>query len=269
MPGTQPRGTHAFNPANTPITSSSTSLLGLDSEENEEEDEAGLPAHASPSTATSALSSAVSSLFSTQTPFSQPGVPSPPLTDSGMQVDSACATPPVSPPVLPISPPTTRQPRSDGAGSSKKRKHHTSRDADSAPALTTSKKTSRSAGGPTSSSKQPAMSGAVVVHALNNTLVHMIDVIQKLDQAPPLVVSPPEPQVPVPAVDYSSRPLSMLSDIEVVTEAFRIIQKDSALLEEEVLDGCLLFSEPTSSSIAIAPGYVLLADNPRFQCPYL
>ena len=64
MPGTQPRGTHSFNPSSSSSVSATQAIDKVNAEEDGEEDQAGPPVDTPAANIPAAFTSAMSSLFS-------------------------------------------------------------------------------------------------------------------------------------------------------------------------------------------------------------
>jgi hypothetical protein len=270
MPGTQPRGTHAFNPAGSSSQSAMQMLDIVNTEEDGAEDQVGslldssmasMPA--APATMVSPLvppdlgSSIVSSLS-----------PSDPSTSS-----SGSTRPPPSSLLLPtVHPHLTRQrdismgsvTTSSEASSSqfRKRKHDARLTSDMQP--TSSKRASRN--------KTNDINPAVMANSLNSTINHMVDMFARTFDAPAVTTAAPpsttfvaSPSIVTSSIDLSapSQPLSAsASSIEILDQAIRIVSaNDGSLTEDELLAASVFFTGASEDAVHTARTFIALGNN--------
>ena len=280
MPGTQPRGTHAFDPASSSSQSATQNLLNLvDIEEEGAEDQLDplLDSTVPPLVPSGAFltSSIISSLL-------------PPDFSTSSSSSSLAKPPPSSsslPPTVYPQPSTHRHDISmastyslttgSDAGSSqlRKRKH----DARSASGMQPphSKRAS-------TRSKTSDLNLVVITTALNSTLNRMVDVMERtldtttVTTAAPSAMAPPTSMPPLQASILnssieSSQPLSAsASPAEILDQAVRIISDvDSKLTEDELLSASLFFTSASDDAVRVARTFIALRNNKTVQSRFL
>ena len=275
MPGTQPQGTHAFDPGNSSCASATQVLDKVNAEDDGEEDQAGpsldTPAANVPAAFTSAISSLLPHDFDTASvgTFQSDVMPPPP---------SSTISPTIHSDRLPHS-----------------QQHHIS--INSAPSCTTSSETSsshrkrkRDATGemlPSSSkrgsrSKTDTLNPVIISSQLNSTLTRLADVMEKSLDVTATSIEPPTTQ-PVPSsspqassmISQFPGPRSTLSstsssDSEVLDKAIGIITADKDFLSEDnLLAASLFFSNTSNELVRVARTFIALSNRPAMQHRFL
>ncbi len=289
MPGTQPRGGYAFDPAST-STAASIMLGEVNAEPDGEEDQLGPPVGASTSTSAAALTSAMTTLFTMPrvpgTAYSSTSTVDNSLTVVGHEdhLDAVSVVNEALPHPNPTTPADERQPSSSHvtspasgvSGSARPGKHK--HDASSTPDMRppSSKRSSKT--GASGSKQEPQLSPVVMVNALNGTLNRMVDVMQKsIDVSETLVATNPSALLsPTHLSQVQAAPPASLStpvtddDEAMLTEAFHIASVNKEFLnDDEMVQACCLFTEHSSGNIRIARRYLDLKHNPTLQHLYL
>ena len=277
MPGTQPRGTHTFDPGSQSESSQSTTqaLNAINAEDDGVEDQVGppldslmadIPAAPDYILASSFALPGLSSTFgSTRPPPSSSLLPTVhPLHDSTQQCDtsmgSGCSAYSVATGTGSVS----------DAGS-QKRKH----DASSVQPPN-SKQTSKS--------KTDDLNPVIISNALNSTLNHIADVMERtLDVtttatppiAPPSIVMSP---IVFQTSSTPSQPLGLPSDpslaspssTPILDQVVRLISADdSGLSEDELLSASLFFTSGSEDAVRAAHTFIALGNNRVVQHRFL
>jgi hypothetical protein len=302
MPGTQPRGTHAFDPGSLSSQSAAQALNAVNTEEDGAEDQFGPPLDSPMANVPAApdassldpfgLTASSSSSFG-EGSFIVPSIPPP---DS--HTSSAGSTRPPSSSSLPQTVYSRHDPTqrdismgsshsahsittgtgsASDAGSSqfRKRKH----DAGSLSGIRppNSKRASKS--------KTDDLNPVIISNALNSTLNRIADVMERtLDAtattappsvasvAPPsIVVSPIELQTPINTLSTPSNPLSAsASSAEILDQAIRIISADDrGLSEDELFLASLFFTSASEDAVRAARTFIALGNNRAVQHRFL
>jgi hypothetical protein len=279
MPGTQPRGTHAFDPGSLPCISTNPVLNEVNEEDDGEEDRLGPPVDTSGAKIPeSFISAMVSSLLPTQTAssssFTGSNLPvnatSPPSSSSispTTHLDLAANPSPVSAPSRSTGITTNSVPNSGRQLG--KRKHDSTGD----------KRSYSASAKRVSKNKTDGLNPVIISNALNSTLNRLADVMEKsLDATttsvesqttqPPLT-TPQPPQTLGP----SSTPLSASassSRSEIVDQVFRIITADNDFLsEDQLLAASMLFTSDSEDVVRIGQSFIALGKNPVVQRRFL
>ena len=288
MPGTQPRGTHAFHPA----SSSSTKILDLvDTEEDGAEDQINLPLDSMATLpplvpadlAAFSTSSIVSSLLS---------------PDFGSSSSSSHTMPPPSSSLPPTVYPQPSQRRDismgstslsittgSDAGSSQFRKRKRREDARSTSGTQPPGPHSKRA---STRTKTNDLNPIVITTALNSTLNRMVDVMERtLDatsvstaapsaimKAPTTSTSPPAPSIFNSSIEpLAPQPLSAsVSPAEILDQAIRIISGGNGmgrLTEDQLLSASLFFSSASDDAVRTARTFIALGNNQTVQYRFL
>jgi hypothetical protein len=275
MPGTQPRGTHAFDPASSSSQSATQMLNIVDAEEDGAEDQVGPQLDSPTANTPAAPASVVSPLVPPDLGSSI--VSSLPPSDPSVSSSSGSARPPPSSSLLPTVHPQLTQQRDISMGSVttgseassgtlRKRKH----DARSASGMQppSSKRASRS--------KTDDLNPVIISNALNSTLNRMVDVMERtLDVsavtttapsttsiAPPSIVTSPIEFLTTQLLSEPSRPLSSsASSTEILDQAIRIVSADGSLTEDELFAASLFFTSASEDAICAARTFIALGDN--------
>ena len=261
MPGTQPRGTHSFDPSSSSCVSATQALDSINAENDGEEDQAGPPLDTPMANMPAAFSSAaMSSLF-------------PPALDTvslGGTSQSDAMPPPLSSSISPtthsdhvshsqkhhvsinsaISHSTSSETQS--TSSNRKRKHDATGDIPSS----SSKRTSRS--------KTETLNPVIITNQLNSTLTRLADVMEKsLDVTATSIDTMTTHPAPPPSFHASSIPSQLpgppstlsspsSSNSEVLDKALGIITADKDFLsEDDLLAASLLFSNTSHEVVRI------------------
>ena len=283
MPGTQPRGTHAFDPASSSSQSAMQILNVVNTEEEGEEDQVILPLDSPvPPLVPSDLGA-----YSTSSIISS-------LLSPDFSSSSSCSRtkpPPSSslPPTV-YPQPTQRHNISMGstslsittgsdAGSSQPRKRKHREDARSTSGMQPphSKRTS-------TRSKTSDLNPVVITTALNSTLNRMVDVMERtLDattittaapsaimMAPTTSTAPPAPSTLNSSIE-SPQPLSAsASPTEILDQAIRIISGvNGRLTEDQLLSASLFFSSASDDAVRTARTFIALGNNQTVQYRFL
>ena len=296
MPGTQPRGTHAFDPSGS--SSQSAQMLDVvNAEEDGAEDQDGPPldlslANIPGASAFPLVTPDLGILASGATPSVVSSLPSLDPSSSG-----GVRPPPSSSSLLPTVHPNSTQLHDISMGSVNSR--DTNSDADSSQ-LRKRKHDGRSASGTrppsskrSSKSKTSDLNPVIISNALNSTLNRLADVMEKsLDAnataiAPAAPPGPPATMIPntTPPIDPSfnftspiesqttqpssmaSQPLGPLSNPpsasheEILNQAITIATSDDSLSEDELLAASLFFTSASEDAVRAARTFVALSNN--------
>jgi hypothetical protein len=293
MPGTQPRGTHSFDPSN--VSAQSTQMLNnVNAEEDGAEDQSG------PLLDTSADITGPSSFPVTSTNIAGPS--SFPVT-SNLDIMGFVASGESSPSFLPdfSSSGGTRPPSSSSLPPTV-HLHSTQRrdismdsaislNTDSDPGNTKNRKRKhdgRSAGGtrPPSSkrslkSKTSDLNPVIMTNALNSTLNRLADVMEKSLDANAPSIAPPMTNATPPTVTYPSASQTTLpssnppsaseseSPQELLNQAMRLTTSDDTLSEDELLAASLFFTSATEAAVRAARTFIQLNNNQTVQRRFL
>jgi hypothetical protein len=283
MPGTQPRGTHAFDPATTSSSQSATLLDLVDTEEEGAEDQLNpiVDSTVPPLVASDPISrsGAFSSIISS---FLPPDCTSSSSSSRTKPPPSSSLPPTVYYPVVPrdaacdISMGSTHSLTSlttgSDAGSSQLRKRkHSARSASGMEPPHSKRASTRS--------KTNALNPVVITTALNSTLNRMVDVMERtLDATTVTTAAPseaptmsmPPPSIPNSSIE-SSQPLSAsTSSAEVLDQAVRIISGvDSQLTEDQLLSASLFFSSASDDAVRVARTFIALQNSKTVQYRFL
>ena len=273
MPGTQPQGTHAFDPASSLSQLSMQILNSIDTEGEGAEDQVDPLLDSSIATVSGLVPPGLGT-FSTSsiiTSFLPP--------HSGTSSSSGCTNPPSSlslPPTIYLQPTQQRdismgltQSMTTGSNASSTGQHQKR------------KFNARLASGMQScSSKQSTTSKTndlnpvVITTALNSTLNHMVDVMERMLDA--TAAAPPTPTIstaspPIVNSSIDSQPSSTsISPVEILDQVIRIISgTDSNLTEDQLLSASLFFTSASEDAIHAARTFVALSNNHMVQYHFL
>jgi hypothetical protein len=288
MPGTQPRGTHAFDPAGSSSQSATHILDVVNAEEDGAEDQVGPLSSESmanmPAVPTSTVSPLVSmfSCYSTNSfLYFQPVLPnlgssfisslSP--SDPSASSSSSARPPPSSSPLPPVHPHLSQQRNlnismgsvttSSEASSSQLRKRKHDARSSSGMQPPSSKRASRN--------KTDDINPVVMANALNSTINRMVDMMARTFDAPASTTFPP-PSIVTSPLDFINHPLSSApsqplstsgsSSTEILDQAVKIISaNDGSLTEDELFAASLFFTSASEDAIRTARTFISLGDN--------
>jgi hypothetical protein len=285
MPGTQPRGTHAFNPSS---SQSATQMLNvLNAEEDGAEDQVGPPLDSPMSNmpAASLVPPDFSTNLSGGTSSAASSLPLPNPNNTSSSSGSTKPPPPSSLPPTIYPHPTQERDVSMGsvysittgsdASSNKFRKRK--RDATASGIKPPSSKRS------SKSTKTSDLNPVIISNALNSTLNRIVDVMERtLDAtapttapttsvAPPsIVTSPIDFQTAQLSSSHSNPSSASVSSTEILDQAIRIVSADdSGFSEDELLSASLFFTSASEDAIRAARTFVALGNNKVVQHKFL
>jgi len=281
MPGTQPRGTHAFDPGSSSSQSAMQALGVIDAEEDGAEDQVGPPLDSIAIThpAISSLilpdasssghtPSVVSSLFPLSNAFSASGHSLPPSSSS-------------------LAPTVHPHPASEQGDILMNSAHSfaTTSNVGSSSSLGKHKRDARSGGIQPPSSKRGAkgktadLDPVIISNNLNSTLNRMVDVMEKsLDAsqaglAVSSVVAPSASQTTQPSSipSQSLGPVApaVLSSEEILQQAVTLTMADGFLTEDELFAASLFFTSSSEDVVRAARTFITLGNNRAVQRRFL
>lgn len=262
MPGTQPRGTHSFDPGSSSL-SSSQALNLVNAENDGEEDQAGPPVETS-AEMPAAFTSAMSTLFPS-------GSSADDAASLNISQSNATRMPPpfsssVSPTTQNVSVSSAHTTSSDAC---RKRKFDTTEDMPvSAPR---SKRSAKARG------RTETLNPVIISSQLNSTLSRLADIMDKsLDashtQAGVAI------QIQDTAASGSSHPSSIpsqppnpssTSDSEALDKALGIVANKDFFSKDDLLAASFLFSNTSNDVVRIARNFLTLSDKPKVQQRFL
>lgn len=258
MPGTQPRGTYAFDPAGSSSQLSTQMLNSINLEEDEAEDEVAPPVDQD-------LGSSLTSFLASSDP--QPSLSFPSSTDA--------RSPPSSSLLTPIHPNLTQRrdvsmssvTTDSEASHSRKRKYDARLATDMQPP--TSKRSSSKR-----KTNDPSLNPVIISNAINSTLNRMVDVMQRTLDASSMVTNSapsssitsfPPPSIMTSPIDFPaagvpsapSQPPSTSPDVlDQVIEMISV--EDGGLTEDELIAASLLFTSATEDAVRTARTFISL-----------
>lgn len=274
MPGTQPRGTHAFDPAGSSSQSATQMLNTVNAEEDGAEDQVG-PLDSSMANIPAAPASVVSPLISPNLVSSIISSLSP--SDPGTSSSSSARPPPSSSPLPAVLPHLTQRrdismgsvTTSSEASSSQLRKRKHDARSTSGMQPPSSKRSSRS--------KTDDINPVVMANALNSTINRMVDMMARTFDAPTVTAAPPSttfvtpPSIVTSPMEFITTPLSSApsqplsasaSSTEILDQAVRIISaNDGSLTEDELFAASLFFTSASEDAVRTARTFITLGDN--------
>jgi hypothetical protein len=283
MPGTQPRGTHSFDPSNS-STQSLQMLNTVNAEEDGAEDQDGPPLDISLAdiAGTSSIISDLNILGLGATPsVTSKSLPSLPQNFSS----SGVTRPPSSSSLPPAAHPGSTERRDISMGSA------FSRNTDSDPGNSQSRKRKhdgQSAGGThpprskrssSSKSKTSDLNPVIISNALNSTLNRLADVMEKSLDATATAIAPAAAPTTntIPPTGVSSaieprttQPLSDPSPQGILNQAMiEVTTSNNTLSEDELLAASLFFTSATEEAIRAAHTFITLSNNRVVQRRFL
>ena len=276
MPGTQPRGTHAFDPAGSSSQSAMQMLDIFNTEEDRAEDQVGPLLNSSMANMPAAPASTVSPLVS---PDLGPSIvsslsPSDPGTSS-----SGSTRPPPSSSLLPtVGPHLTQRcdismgsvATSSEASSSQLRKRKYDARSTSGMQPPSSKQASRN--------KTDSINPVIMANTLNLTINRMVDMMARTFDAPTVTAAAPPsttsvapPSIVTSPIEFlttslssaPSQPLSApASSTEILDQAVRIISvNNGALTDDELFAASLFFTSASEDAVRTARTFITLGDK--------
>jgi hypothetical protein len=281
MPGTQPRGTHAFDPSGS--SSQSAQMLDLvNAEEDGAEDQDGPPLDLSLAEGTSTFPHVTPDLVSGMTPsvvsplLSLPSVvsslfPSDRSSSGGTRPPPSSSLPPSVHPNstqrsdISMSSVYSRDTDSDTGNSQFRKRKHDEKSASGSGIRPPSSKRS-------AKSKTSDVNPVIISNALNSTLNRLADVMEKTLDAPPAGSSSPSVE------SQTTQPSSMPSHLnppsacpeDILNQAIRATtSSDSNLSEDELLAASLFFTTASDDAIRAARTFVALGNNQVVQRRFL
>jgi hypothetical protein len=285
MPGTQPRGTHAFDPAGSSSQSATHILDVVNAEEDGAEDQVGPLSSESMANMPAVPTSTVSPLVSTFSRYStnsvlyfQPVLPnlgssfvsslSP--SDPSASSSSSARPPPSSSPLPPVHLHLSQQHNismgsvttsSETSSSQLRKRKHDARSS-SGMQPRSSKRASKN--------KTDDINPVVMANALNSTINRMVDMMPRTLDAPASTTFPP-PSIVTSPLDFINHPLSSApsqplstsaSSTEILDQAVKIISaNDGSLTEDELFAASLFFTSASEDAIRTARTFISLGDN--------
>lgn len=291
MPGTQPRGMHAFDPGSVPSHSATQIIDAVDAEEDGEEDRVdpfdpgpldslmdnGLPAQATTfplfvnphlGNSSSGQTSSIVSSFSQSNPSA--------ASSSRARPPPSSSLPPSVRPSLQATPDASMgSAHSSDVGQKRKRD---AKSICSRPSAGGTKRSSRS-------SKTKDLNPIILSNTINSTLNRMADVMERsldplLMTAPAAIppVAPPSTATSSVECQSSSQPLSTLSGppqpsdspMKMLERVINIISaNDSLLTDDEQLAASLFFTDASEDSVRAAHTFLGLGNNRTVQHRFL
>ena len=289
MPGTQPRGTHSFDPSHS--SAQSAQMLDTVNAEVDEAEDQGGPLLDTPLADIADIADASTSFSLGLDVLGKPSVPGlPSKFPSSLPLDFSSSGG-TGPPSSSSIPPMAHSQRRDismgsafsdsdpGNAQHRKRKH----DGQSAGG-TRPPSSKRSARGRTSD-----VNPVIISTALNSTLNRLVDVMVKsLDATAPTIAppttnaTPPTSESPIlassslaiesqttPSQPSSNQQSARESPQEILNKAMKVATSDITLSEDELLAASLFFTSATEEAVRVANTLISLNGNPAVQRLFL
>ena len=272
MPGTQPRGTHSFDPSSSSSLSATQALGVINAEEDGAEDQVGPPLDSITVPAISSLISpgASSSRTSSVTSFL------PLLPGTFTSSESGHSLPPPSSSLAStVHHPASRQ----GDNLMDSRSFATSSNVGSSN-LGKRKRDARTGGMQPPSSKRAAkgktadLDPVIISNNLNSTLNRMVDVMEKSLETGSAAQSSAAPSqitqlLPIPSPSLGPVAPASLSPDEILQQAITLTAADGFLTEDELVAASIFFTTSSEDVVRAARTFITLANNRAAQRRFL